>query len=98
MHADFYRLSPRLRCRRSKFRMVFWQSPPLGCTDTRNMFSAVIATIDGFSAKGGATRRHLRPRIMVLVAIFGMASCAVSPVGDGSGAAAAPEARREAVT
>jgi hypothetical protein len=62
------------------------------------MFSAVIATIDGFSAKGVANRRHLRPRIMVLVAIFGMASCAVSPVGDGSGAAAAPEARREAVT
>ena len=33
-----------------------------------------------------------------MVAIFGMASCAVSPVGDGSGAAASANAQREAVT
>jgi hypothetical protein len=36
--------------------------------------------------------------VLVLVALLGLSSCAVSPVGDGSGAAASPEVRREAVT
>lgn len=33
-----------------------------------------------------------------MVAIFGMASCAVSPVGDGSGAAASADGQKEAVS
>jgi hypothetical protein len=78
--------------------MVFWQSPPLWHCDGRSMFSAVIAGFGRFWTKGVAKWRHPGRWIGVLVASFGMASCAVSPVGDGSGVATTPEARREAVT
>jgi hypothetical protein len=78
--------------------MVFWQSPPLWHDDGRSMFSAVTAGMGRFWTKGVAKWRHPGPLVAVLVVSFGMASCALSPVGDGSGAAATPEARREAVT
>jgi hypothetical protein len=78
--------------------MVFWQSPPLWHHDGRSMFSAVIAGFSRFWGKAVAKWRHPGRSIAVLAASFGMASCAVSPVGDGLGVAATPEARREAVT
>ena len=62
------------------------------------MVLAAIEQILQNWAKGVANWRHPGPAALVLVALFGLSSCAVSPVGDGSGAAVSPEARREAVT
>jgi hypothetical protein len=61
------------------------------------MVLAAIQQIRQFWAKGVAKWRHPGPAAVVFVALFGLASCAVSPVGDGSGAPASPQARREAV-
>ena len=62
------------------------------------MFSAVNARICNFWTKGVAKWRHPAAPILLLVVSFGLASCAVSPVGDGSAPALSPEAKREAVT
>lgn len=62
------------------------------------MVLAAFAQFLQFWPKGVAKWRHPGPVAVVLVGILGLSSCAVSPVGDGSGAAATPEARNAAVT
>ena len=62
------------------------------------MVLAAIERIKQIWAKGVAKWRHPSPAAVAFVALFGFASCAVSPVGDGSGVAGTPEAKREAVT
>ena len=61
------------------------------------MVLAAIRQIQRFSAKGVAKRRHPGLAALAFVALFALASCAVSPVGDGSAPAASSEARSEAV-
>jgi hypothetical protein len=61
------------------------------------MVLAAIREIRQILAKGVAKWRHPTPAAVAFVALFGLTSCAVSPVGDGSGAPASPEAKREAV-
>jgi len=61
------------------------------------MVLAVMQKFQQIWAKGVAKQRHSSPAMLVLVALFGLSSCAVSPVGDGSGPAGTPEARRDAV-
>jgi hypothetical protein len=61
------------------------------------MFSAGFAKLGRFWAKGVANWRHPGPAALILIASFGLVSCAVSPVGDGSGGGGSPEAKREAV-
>jgi hypothetical protein len=61
------------------------------------MFSAIIEQIGIFTAKTVAIWRHPTPPALILLVSFGLASCAVSPVGDGT-TAATPDAKRAAVT
>ena len=61
------------------------------------MVLAAIQRFLQFWAKGVADWRHPAPAAAIFVALFGLTSCAVSPTGDGSGAPASAEARREAV-
>jgi hypothetical protein len=61
------------------------------------MFSAVIEDISRFLAKGVAKWRHPSLGALMLLASFGISSCAVSPVGDGSKAPETADAKREAV-
>jgi len=62
------------------------------------MVLAAFEQFRQFWPKGVAKWRHPGPPALVLVAFLGLSACAVSPVGDGSGAASTPEARSEAVT
>ena len=61
------------------------------------MVLAAIRQFRQFLAKGVAKRRHPGPAELAFVALFGLTSCAVSPLGDGSAAQVSPEARNEAV-
>jgi hypothetical protein len=61
------------------------------------MFSTVIPKEANFGALRVAVWRQTRRLAAVWVAVLGLASCAVSPIGDGKSGAATPEAEREAV-
>jgi hypothetical protein len=61
------------------------------------MFSTVIPDVTNFSALRVAVWRQTGRLAAVLVAVLGLASCAVSPIGDGNSGAATPEAARAAV-
>jgi hypothetical protein len=61
------------------------------------MFSTVIPKQTNFAALSVAVWRQTGRLVAVLVAILGLASCAVSPIGDGKAATDSPEARRKAV-
>ena len=61
------------------------------------MFSTVIPKEANFGALLVAVWRQTGRLAAVWVAVLGLASCAVSPIGDGKSGAATPEAEREAV-
>lgn len=61
------------------------------------MFSTVIPKETNFGALSVAVWRQTGRLAAVWVAVLGLASCAVSPIGDGISGAATPEAEREAV-
>ena len=61
------------------------------------MVLAAMWRIRRFSAKGVAKWRQPRPAGLAFVALFALTSCAVSPVGDGSGPQGSTEARNAAV-
>src|SRR3954470_891317 len=61
------------------------------------MFSTVIPDVTTFLALRVAVWRQTGRWAAVLVAVLGLASCAVSPIGDGNSGAATPEAARAAV-
>jgi len=62
------------------------------------MFSTVIPKHPNFSALRVAVWRQTGRLAAIWIAVLSLASCAVSPIGDGdAGAASSPEARRAAV-
>lgn len=61
------------------------------------MFSTVIPKESKFDALSVAVWRQTGRLAAVWVAVLGLASCAVSPIGDGKSGAATPQAEREAV-
>ena len=61
------------------------------------MFDTVIPKQTNFTALSVAVWRQTGRLTAVLVAILGLVSCAVSPIGDGKLGTDSPEARRKAV-
>lgn len=61
------------------------------------MFSTVIPKQTSFSALCVAVWRQTGRLVAIWVAVLGLASCAVSPIGDENARTASPEAQREAV-
>jgi hypothetical protein len=61
------------------------------------MFSDAIQKQGGFHGLGVAVWRQTARGTAVLLAVLTLASCAVSPIGDGSGPAVGSKAREEAV-
>jgi hypothetical protein len=96
-HAAIYTIPPGLQRWRTFPNGVLAISGPT-VRMSRSSFSAAIGAILDFWPKRVAKWRQSGLRFLVLLASFAMTSCAVSPVGDGAGAAIAPEAKRELVT
>ena len=61
------------------------------------MVLAAIRQFPRFLAKGVAKRRHPGRAGVAFIALFALTSCAVSPVGDGSGVQVPAEGRNDAV-